>query len=202
MSSFQALFGSVKSLGNELAKAGSNNLKLAWMGIVGVLLILSGSMFNSNVLTETKQQAPLSVAGSTPTSVQRSYEEVLEAKLANLLSQMKGAGAVAVSITLDTGAAQEYAKNVVKESKTIQEKDTSGGTRATTETKETESILVSKENGADRPVMIREHKPVIKGVLVIAEGASDSFVKAQLTKAVEASLGVAPYKITVLPQRK
>jgi stage III sporulation protein AG len=38
--------------------------------------------------------------------------------------------------------------------------------------------------------------------LVIAEGAADSAVKASLTKAVEAGLGLPAYKITVLPQRK
>ena len=61
---------------------------------------------------------------------------------------------------------------------------------------------MSKESGTDRPVMVRESKPVIKGVLVIADGAHDSLVKANLSKAVETGLGVPPYKITVLPQRK
>jgi stage III sporulation protein AG len=115
---------------------------------------------------------------------------------------VKGAGAVAVSVTLENGSAQEYAKNSVKESRTVQERDTAGGVRTTTETKESEQVLLSKENGVDRPVMVREVKPVIKGVLVIAEGAQDSVVKANLTRAVEAGLGVPAYKIQVLPQRK
>ena len=50
--------------------------------------------------------------------------------------------------------------------------------------------------------MVREYKPEIKGVLIVAEGANDSTVKASLTRAVELGLGIAPYKITVLPQRK
>ena len=198
MSNFQTLFAGAKRFGSGLGKASANNLKLVWMGVLGVLLILAGSVFPTTPLRDGKQQIPAVVSPSMP----RSFEEALEAKLANLLSQMKGAGEVAVSITLETGATQEYAKNIVRESKTIQEKDTSGGNRSTTETKETESILVGKENGADRPVMVREHRPVVKGVLVIAEGAGDSQIKAQLTKAIEASLGIPSYKITVLPQRK
>lgn len=132
----------------------------------------------------------------------RGYEEALEAKLANLLSQVKGAGAVAVSVTLESGTAQEYAKNTVRESRTTQERDTAGGVRTTIETKESEQVLLSRENGTDRPVMVKETKPAVKGVLVIAEGAGDSAVKASLTRAVEAGLGIPPYKITVLPQRK
>ncbi|MDF2501611.1 MAG: stage sporulation protein [Anaerosporomusa subterranea] len=200
MSSFQALFAGAKKVGGGLGKVGTHHLKLVWMGVLGVLLIVAGSIFPTSALRDSDKPipAPYSVTSSTP----RSYEDILEAKLGNLLSQVKGAGAVAVNVTLETGAMQEYAKNIVRESKTTQEKDTSGGTRSTIETKETESILVSKENGADRPVMLREHKPVIKGVLVIAEGAGDSQIKTQLTKAVETSLGIPSYKITVLPQRK
>jgi stage III sporulation protein AG len=126
----------------------------------------------------------------------------MEAKLANLLSQVKGAGAVAVSITFEGGSTQEYARNTVRESRTIQERDTAGGTRTTTENKENDQVLLSRENGSDRPVMVREIRPAVKGVLVIAEGAADSTVKASLTRAVEAGLGIPPYKITVLPQRK
>ena len=62
--------------------------------------------------------------------------------------------------------------------------------------------LLRQCNGADRPVMVREAKPTIKGVLVIAAGAADSAVKANLTRAVEAGLGIPTYKITVLPLRK
>lgn len=192
----------VKNWGYDITRAATNNLKLVWLGVLGVLLIAAGGLLPSDFFKSGGGQkaapAPQIMLPAGP----RSFEDAMEAKMANLLSQIKGAGSVAVSITLDSGAAQEYAKNIVKESRTIQEKDTSGGTRATTETKETESILVSKENGIDRPVMVREFKPVIKGVLVIADGAGDSLVKAQLTKAVEASLGIPPYKITVLPQRK
>ena len=109
---------------------------------------------------------------------------------------------VDVNITWENSSTQEHAKNVTKESKTIQEKDTTGGVRSTTETKESEQILVGKENGVDRPVIVREIKPMVKGVLVIAEGAYDSNVKASLTKAVESGLGIPSYKITVLAQKK
>lgn len=97
--------------------------------------------------------------------------------MANILAKVKGAGSVAVSITFENSSTQEHAKNVVKESKVVQKKDTSGGIRTTTETKENEQILMGKENGVDRPVIMREIKPIIKGVLVIAEGAADSTSK-------------------------
>lgn len=178
------------------------NAKLVVIGVVGVLLVIAGGLFDGKT-QEALPATPLSDAAKTSANMpQRSVEEALEAKLANLLAQVKGAGSVAVNVTLENSAAVDFAKNVTKENKTIQENDNAGGIRTTTESKESEQILMGKENGIDKPVMVRETKPIIKGVLVIAEGATDSTVKSNLTKAVETGLGVAAYKVTVLPQRK
>lgn len=178
------------------------NAKLVVIGVVGVLLVIAGGLFDGKT-QEALPAPPLSDAAKASANIpQRSVEEALEAKLANLLAQVKGAGSVAVNVTLENSAAVDFAKNITKENKTIQENDNAGGIRTTTESKESEQILMGKENGIDKPVMVRETKPVIKGVLVIAEGATDSTVKSNLTKAVETGLGVAAYKVTVLPQRK
>lgn len=184
----------------NLFREGIVNKRLIALGVLGVALLLAGSLLDMTP-AKPRVDAPAENSRNAPMQV-RSYEDALEAKLANLLTQVKGAGAVAVSITLENGNVQEFAKNVTKESRTIQEKDNGGGVRTTQEVKESEQVLLSRENGVDRPVMVREMKPVIKGVLVIAEGAADSTVKANLTRAVEAGLGIPPYKITVLPQRK
>lgn len=185
-----------------LIRDGVINMKLIMIALLGVALLVAGGLLNNEPVRNLSHSANDSLQSAPTPFANRSYEEGLEAKLANLLSQVKGAGSVAVSITLDYSATQEHAKNLVRESKIIQEKDNGGGTRTTTETKESDQILMSKESGADKPVMVRETKPVIKGVLVVADGAYDSSVKANLSKAVEVGLGVPPHKITVLPQRK
>ena len=191
--------GTRNSFIGKLFKDGIVNAKLMILGSLGVFLLILGGVFdaqpvpNKGGISETPKVAP--AAG-------RSYEEALEGKLAHLLSQVRGAGAVSVNIILESTGSIEHAKNIVRETKTIQEKDQSGGLRTTTEAKESEQVLMSKEGGADRPVMVREYKPVIKGVLVVADGAQDSMVKANLTRAVETGLGIPSYKITVLPHRK
>lgn len=179
------------------------NSKLLGLGVFGVALMIIGSLITKSPeppkpVHTNSDKIPIKVEQQTGMR----YEEMLESKLANLLSQVKGAGAVSINVTLETGGYQEHAKNIVKENKIIQEKDNAGGTRTTTETKESEHVLLSKENGVDRPVIVQETKPVIKGILVIAEGANDSVVKANLTKAVSSGLGLPVYKITVLPQRR
>lgn len=187
-------------LPSQLLNAGVVNTRLIGLGLLGIILLIVGGVYdqlattpNQNTQEETVKNMP---------AVNRSYEEALESKIGNLLAQVKGAGAVSVSITLEKSSKQEHARNITKETKTIQEKDNTGGIRTTTESKESEQVLLSKENGADKPVIVQEYKPVIKGVLVVAEGAYDSTVKSSLTRAVGAGLGIPAYKITVLPQRK
>ncbi|SCM80139.1 Stage III sporulation protein AG [uncultured Sporomusa sp.] len=193
------LAGVKKTIPSQIVKAGAVNARLIWLGLLGVMLLVVGGVYEP--FSAPAPSVPLETSKTTP-AISRSYEEALESKLANLLAQVRGAGSVSVSIILETGGMQEHAKNITKETKTVQEKDNTGGLRTTTEIKETEQILLSRENGADKAVMVREFKPVIKGVLVVAEGAYDSTVKANLTKAVESGLGIPSYKITVMPQRK
>jgi hypothetical protein len=194
------LLGAKKFIPGAFLKDGVINTRLIWLGVLGIFLLIVGGIYEPFAVTPKPSISTESGKGGPVVS--RSYEEILESKVGNLLAQVKGAGAVSVSITLERSGKQEHAKNIIKETKTIQEKDNTGGIRTTTETKESEQVLLSKENGADKPVMVQEYKPVIKGVLVVAEGANDSTVKANLTKAIESCLGIPSYKITVLPQRK
>lgn len=203
MNSFHSFFELTRNnFVTKLFKEGVLTTRLLLIGALGILLLLAGGIFDfqpSSIKNNSENKLPQQVKAA---EMNKTYEEIVENKLTNLLSQVRGAGVVSVNISLERSGTIEHAKNVVKETRTIQEKDSGNGIRTTTETKESEQILVGKENGIDRPVMVSETKPVIKGVLVVAEGAADSVIKANLTKAVETVLGIPSYKITVLPHRK
>lgn len=201
MNSLETIFSSTKKMWpKQLLKDGVINTRLIWLGLLGIGLLLIGGVVDHQTIDTNPKISNETIKNPAP--INRSYEDIVEGKLAHILSEVKGAGTVDVNITWENSSTQEHAKNITKESKTIQEKDTTGGVRSTTEIKESEQILVGKENGVDRPVLVREIKPMVKGVLVIAEGAYDSNVKANLTKAVESGLGIPAYKITVLAQKK
>lgn len=188
---------------HAMPAAGSGGIaysRLIMLAALGLVLVAAGNFLAHPSRSGSAPQA-VPAPAAVPPNPTGGYEEQLEAKLTAILAQVKGAGAVAVNVTLESGPNKEYAKNVVKESKTIQEKDSTGGTRTTTEARETEQLTLSKESGADRPVLVREARPVVKGVLVVAAGAADSRVKAELTRAVETVLGIPAYRITVLPQK-
>ena len=194
-----------KNISNQffapLLKGNIFNMRVVWVGVVGILLLILGNVFSSQTnLTDNENKNTNNAIVQQPISL--SDEQILENKITQLLSKVKGAGNVAVSVTLSGGSSKETAQNITKETKTVQEKDTSGGVRTTTESKESNQVLTSKENGMDKAIVVREVKPEIKGVLVVADGAVSSNIEAELTKAVETGLGISSYKVTVLPRQK
>ena len=113
------------------------------------------------------------------------YVYFLENKLCNVLSKIDGVGDVNVILTLQCGFTYEYATD--SETKT-----TVSGGNETTITTET-VILVSNE-----PVIVKEIYPVIKGVVVVAEGAENFTIKMNILTAVETVLEVERENITIL----
>ena len=128
-------------------------------------------------------------------------EKVLEERVQAALEQVAGVGKVTVAISLTAGPRKEYAVNTSKDAREISEKDERGGTRVTSERNESgQVVLLSGSQGAGSPVVVREMGPEIKGVLVIAEGASDARVREELMRAVQTVLAVPAYRIQVLPR--
>jgi stage III sporulation protein AG len=109
---------------------------------------------------------------------------------------------VKVTVKLAASTREDYAINTTAGSKTTQEKDQGGGTRVTTENTDTNQLVLIREGAGENPVVEQEQAAKVAGVLVVADGAGNPEVKANLFQAVRVSLGVEPQKIVILPSRK
>ncbi len=175
--------------------------KLAAVSLLGVLLILLGNLLGAPEENTTHRQAPPEKNETEPSpSAGRREETELEDKLQAILSKVKGAGRVEISVSLSGGTVKKYEKNIVKETKVTEEKGAQGVTRTTNEVKENMQILTNREKGEEKPVVVTEEKPVVRGIIIVADGAGDSKVKEHLLRAAQAGLDVSANKITVLPR--
>jgi len=130
-------------------------------------------------------------------------EKYLAKRLADMLAKIDGAGEVSVTVRLESSTKSEYAFNKNTSRRTTQEKDQAGGTRVITEDSENgEVVLVQGSGGYQSPLVKSESAAEVAGVLVVAEGAHDINVKAELFKAVKVALGIEPHKIMVVPMKK
>ncbi len=109
------------------------------------------------------------------------YVDILENKLSNVLSKISGVGEVSVLITLESGFSYEYAFDT--------ETITSGTNETTTEM----LVIIDGE-----PVVVKEIYPVIKGVVIVAEGSENFSIKMNILDAVTTILGIDESNITIL----
>jgi stage III sporulation protein AG len=123
----------------------------------------------------------------------------LEQRLKNILSQIKGVGEVEVTVLLASGPRFDYAVNVSTIEKQIDEKDQSGGIRTTTEITEDGQLVIVRSDraGGEEPVVTQEYKPDIQGVLVVAQGADNPKIKANLLNAITTILDLETHKVDI-----
>ena len=174
-------------------------INIAGALILGViLLVMSSSIFKPGGQkndTDTEN----TVTSISP-SIDRdfSYEAVLEKRMEDALSQIDGAGRVKVLLTLSYGREIVVAEDKTSNESITKDTDTQGGGRITESSNiEEKTIIVTGKDGVSAPLVLREVQPKIEGVVIIAEGGDNVFVKQALTSAAEAVLGLDMAKVQV-----
>jgi stage III sporulation protein AG len=60
---------------------------------------------------------------------------------------------------------------------------------------------MSRKGNDEHPIVLETKKPVIRGVLVVAQGAENIHVKQMILEAVTRVLDVPQHKVAVLPKK-
>lgn len=128
-------------------------------------------------------------------------EQAIISGLTEMIGQIKGVGDVKIFITLDSGSRLELVKDEERTHRQTLEEDSGGGSREVIEQNNHESyVILRSSQGEEHPLVIREHTPCYRGVLVVAEGVENPVIKAQVVEALKATLGLSYHRITVLPR--
>lgn len=186
--------------GNEGGKKKLTSFEnLVIIVVVGVIIILAGGFFARPNGPENTSRTPSRGADAAETWKTGSglYDEdiiiSLEQRLANLLSQVEGAGKVEVMIYADSSSEMVPAYNDHLDSRSSEETN-----RKSLESSERRELALS---GDDKPVILKVEIPEIKGVVVVAEGADDFLIKQELNKAVCTLLGVPEHRVQILKHK-
>ena len=147
-------------------------------------------------LTEGVSSQPITVSSGIA-----EMEKQMESRLEEILAQIQGAGEVKVTLILAAGPEYSYAQDLNTSERTIEEQDQQGGARVTTEVTEQSQMVMANRSAGAKPVVIKETKPEVQGVLVVAEGAANPYLKALMSRAVQTLMGVPAHQVTVLPRK-
>lgn len=125
------------------------------------------------------------------------YAGILEKKLVRILKKLEGVGEVSVMLTLEDSSEKIPAANTTKSRENTKETDAEGGIREITREDESSQLL----NVSDNIVVLKEIRPNIKGVIVIAEGAEDAEILEKIYLAVQTVLGLTTNKVQVFSSK-
>lgn len=169
-------------------KSLNNAVMLLLMGVF--LVALSNSFFkgsNDNKASpEKKVQEEIAVQEE---AICLSYEKELAQEIEETLSMVQGVGKIKVMINTEEGY-----ENIIKNDYKKEKYEENGSSRAIDEEK-------TVFNDSGEPIVLKEVKPKIEGIIIVAEGGDNVLVKNSLINAVQALLGVEAHKIEILKMK-
>lgn len=193
--------------------------KIIILALAGVALILiGGRMDRAKVEVSPGYESPGSESSSsrsewgqgTGSSTKeeahalRTYERLLENDLEAILSEVEGAGEVLVRVSLKAGPEKELAEDRTRSQRSTDERDERGGIRRITENTEDVRVVMAGQAAGfveSGPMAVKESRPEIAGVMVVADGAADPHTKSLLGEAVRTLLDIPAHKVIVLPRK-
>ncbi len=180
----------IASIKEKLPKSKSGFLIA--VGIVGLLLILISSFdFTSGQNPEKPQKT---VAANSDASLQ--YTENIEKKLETLISDMLGKTAVSVMVTLESGTEYVYADEIKTDADIT--RDQSALKTQQSDKNHKSYIVIKDADGNEKPLIITEKMPVIRGVVVVCDSGESPSVASAVRLAVKSALNVDEDKICVI----
>lgn len=159
-----------------------------------VVLVCLGILALLWPVTSTREAKPTASDSYQSDAGTEAIKRQTTTALEGILAQISGAGKVQVSITLASDGSKTYATNTRQEKRTTEEKDAKGVVKTTVEENTSNDLSVSSGN----PILLEIKGPQVIGVLVVADGAGDAFVREKLMQATATLLDVPLYKVQVM----
>ncbi|MCM1160840.1 MAG: stage III sporulation protein AG [Roseburia sp.] len=130
------------------------------------------------------------------------YGALLSKEVEDILKYMEGVGRVKVLVTMETSKEAIVEKDSSYTRSNTLETDSEGGSRNISDMdNQEETIYGTDSQGNKTPYVVKEIAPLVKGVVVVAEGGGNSQVKENITEALVALFDLEPHKIKVVKMR-
>lgn len=171
--------------------------------LIGVLILLVSSFFTSKPTyssSETVEKAVVEAPKEKDYLI--AYEEKQKKDLENILSSIDGIGKVQVMITFESGREQVPATDINNSVNKTEEKDTTGGTRSTTQNNTGAKVVMKGSGGATEAIILKTLNPKVISVVIVAEGAKNKELQYKIMKTVSGLYNIPENKVDVYSMKK
>lgn len=127
----------------------------------------------------------------------KTYTELMERRVEELLSNVEHVGKVKVMITVSSTEEKNVLKDGSRELTETTETDSAGGSRVSQEESSDMETVFSGES----PYLLSESYPEVIGVVVIAEGSGTGSVDYDILNAVQVLFNIPAHKIKIMKMK-
>jgi len=180
---------------NKEKKLVLNFITMLLIGIV--LIVTSNTILKKNSGEGGLEEEKAFFENEKANNQESDFVSNLEKRLKNALANVEGVGDAEVVITLENEGEIVVAEDNSVDKSEVSEGD-EGSKRKTNNVKQENKKILLESN---KPLVLKEIQPKIKGVLVVARGGGNPEVKSSIIKAIQALLNVESHKIEVLKMK-
>lgn len=138
------------------------------------------------------------IPAAAPAKGSDAYEAELENRVKELLKNVDGVGKVDVMILLKSTGEKVVRVDSDTSRAITEETDSGGGSRKVENEERSESTVLTSGSGNNTPIIEKEIRPELSGIIISAAGGGSPKVQAEISAAMEALFGLPAHKIKVL----
>lgn len=183
-----------------------NNKKEILNFLISLVIILAMLLFFYNTIfreKETDRKNASFVNGDINKTTEYNEKETVlendEERLEYILSKINGVGEVHVMVTYETGREIVPAVDIQENIQTKEQKSQDGQVTHDTSKDSTQNIVTVNDSDL---LVLKEIRPKVKGVIIVAEGADNLVIKNDIINATSAVFDILVDKIVVFESKK
>lgn len=187
----------------------AKNKKIAPLVIIVLVLILASFSLSylqdvNNISKSEKNNLNGNVEDSfteVPT-IDHEYEQAETKELKDILTKIDGVGEVEVKLRFGGSEIKIPATDKDSKQSKTEEKDSEGGERVNSEITGGDKVVMKNDDNGNSPYILETKKPRVIGVMVVAQGAENSKIKYEISKAISSLYDISLEDVNIFPMEK
>lgn len=153
------------------------------LAVSGIVLLLFSEVFDDEKIKNDKDVV----------MTNENYADMIENKLAEIISSVDGAGRTEVMVTIETGEENVYARQVKTDEEKSENKNSTNY--------EYEYIVIKSGSSTENGMLLKVIEPNIRGVAIVCDGGDNAAIRENIINIVSAVLDIKTNKISVCKRK-
>lgn len=135
-------------------------------------------------------------------TINHEHERAETKELKDILTKIQGVGEVEVKLRFGGSEIKVPATDKDTQESKTEEIDSEGGKRVNKEITDGDKVVMKNDDNGNSPYILETKKPEVIGVMVVAQGAEDSKIKYEISKAISSLYDISLEDVSIFPMEE